>query len=87
MAIINIFSSLYFPRLPAVKRNSNSPFKIVVFCRGDVIVTSMAANFPKDQVFTETSPGCRIEHGIKLVVSKDGDTLVEFIIYGRVSHI
>ena len=38
-----------------------------------MIETSMAADFPKDQLFTEKSPGLRIVPGNKLAVSKDGD--------------
>ena len=46
----------------------------------------MAADFPKDQLVTETSPGLRIVPGIKLPISKDGVKPAEFIIWNRVSH-
>ena len=58
-----MFSSLNLSRSPAAKSTSIAALKIVVFCSGEVIKISMAADFPKDQLFTETFPGLRIEPG------------------------
>ena len=41
-------------------------------------------DFLKDQLFTEISPGLRIEPGIKLAISKDGYKPSEFIIWYRI---
>ena len=46
----------------------------------------MAADFPRDQLFSETYPGLRIVPGIKLAVYKDGDKPAELIIWYRVSR-
>ena len=79
-----MFSSLDFSRSPAAKPASIAALEIVVICSGEVIETSMAAYFPKDQLFTKTSPGLRILPGIKLAVSKYGDKPAEFTIWYRV---
>ena len=77
VTIIKIFLIFRFFPSPAAKPSSIAALKIVVFCSGEVIDTSMAADFPKDQFVTETSPGLRIVPGIKLAVSKDGDKPAE----------
>ena len=81
MTIIKICLTFRFVTSPAAKPTYIAALKIVVFCSEEVIDTSMVADFPKDQLFTETSQGLRIVLGIKLAVSEDGENLLKSL-YG-----